>query len=67
MLVSNNERILRQQLPFILDARIYVYRLADKDTVDILVLTQDTWSISVDARLAGLKEAITTRRQKYIG
>jgi hypothetical protein len=56
MLVSNNERILRQQLPFILDARIYVLpRLADKDTVDILVLTQDTWSISVDAGLAGLK------------
>ncbi|QHT67553.1 hypothetical protein GXP67_13410 [Rhodocytophaga rosea] len=54
--ISNNERILRQQLPFILDARIFVLpRIENKDTVDILVLTQDTWSISGNVGLSGLK------------
>lgn len=53
--LSNNERILRQQLAFILDARIFVLpRLENRDTVDILVLTQDNWSISGDVGLSGI-------------
>ncbi len=54
ILISNNERILRQQLPFLLDARIFVLpRIGNKDTVDILVLAQDTWSISGNVGIGG--------------
>ncbi|MES2731835.1 MAG: hypothetical protein V4714_08805 [Bacteroidota bacterium] len=56
--LSNNERILRTALPNLLDARIFVVpRLNDKDTVDVLVLTQDVWSISVDGGMGGFQSA----------
>lgn len=56
LLVSNNERVLRQQSPHLLDARIFVLpRIKDKDTVDIHVVTQDIWSISGDLAFNGLK------------
>jgi hypothetical protein len=52
--ISDNERVLRQKLPFIQDARIYVLpRISNKDTVDILVLTQDNWSVSGDFAVGG--------------
>ncbi|CAA9227691.1 MAG: hypothetical protein AVDCRST_MAG56-763 [uncultured Cytophagales bacterium] len=44
--ISDNERILRET-PNLLDARIYVLpRPGDRDTVDILVVTQDVLSVS---------------------
>ncbi|MBC7919488.1 MAG: hypothetical protein H7Z75_00190 [Ferruginibacter sp.] len=47
--ISNNERILRTVSPNLLDARILVQpRRDDPDTVDLLVVTQDVWSISAD-------------------
>jgi hypothetical protein len=53
--ISDNERVLRQQLPFIQDARIFVLpRIHDRDTVDVLVLVQDNWSISGDFAIGGL-------------
>jgi hypothetical protein len=52
--ISDNERILRQQLPFVLDARIFVLpRISTRDTVDILVLTQDNWAVSGDFAVGG--------------
>lgn len=52
--ISDNERVLRQKLPFIQDARIFVLpRISNKDTVDILVLTQDNWSVSGDFAIGG--------------
>ncbi|BDD05109.1 hypothetical protein AUTU_25920 [Aureibacter tunicatorum] len=43
--LSNNERLLRQ-LPFIHDARIYIEPVKDcPNEVNILVITQDNWSI----------------------
>ncbi len=44
--ISDNERILRLT-PYLLDARIYaVPRKVHRDTVDIVVVTQDIWSIT---------------------
>jgi hypothetical protein len=50
--IADNERILRE-LPFIQDARIYVME-ADpaSDSVDILVLTKDAFSIGLGGSLA---------------
>jgi hypothetical protein len=56
--LQNNERILRAALPSLLDARIFVVpRPESTDTVDVLVVTQDVWSISVDGSFGGLESA----------
>ena len=48
LLLSDNERIIRN-LPFIKDARILVKkRSSDSDTVDIQLITRDVLSLSVD-------------------
>jgi hypothetical protein len=53
--ISDNERILRQS-PNLLDARIVVLpRTTNTDTVDVLVITQDIWSISGNISLGGFK------------
>jgi hypothetical protein len=53
--LSDNERILRQ-LPYLHDARIFVVpRASSPDTVDIMVLTQDVWSISGDGSINGVR------------
>jgi hypothetical protein len=45
-ILLNNERLLRQQ-PFLHDARIYVEQDSLKHNfVDILIVTQDTWSLT---------------------
>jgi len=46
-LLSDNERILRE-LPFIRDARIRVKTRPDTSIVDIIVITQDVFSIGAD-------------------
>ncbi len=46
--LADNERLLRE-LPFIQDSRITLTpRDVDSDTVDIIVITKDIWSISAD-------------------
>lgn len=56
--LQNNERILRTSLPNLLDARIFVLpRPNSTDTVDVLVVTQDVWSISVDGSFSGVESA----------
>jgi len=65
--IQNNERILRTALPNLLDARIYVVPRADnKDTVDILVVTQDVWSISVDGSFGSLESGNLNIEDKNI-
>ena len=55
--LADNERIIRM-LPYIRDARIVVIpRLQDRDTVDLLLLTQDVWSISFDVNPRGIDAA----------
>lgn len=52
--ISNNERIIRQQSPYLSDARIFALpRTDDPDTVDILVITKDIWSVSGSVGLNG--------------
>lgn len=52
--LADNERAIRQ-LPFILDARIYVQPIKNNSTeVDILVITKDIWSIGADGSIDGL-------------
>lgn len=51
--ISDNERLIRQ-LPFIRDSRIIIIPREDEtDTVDLLILTQDVWSKSVDFKPNG--------------
>lgn len=46
--LADNERLIRE-LPFIQDARINIApRSNNSDTVDIIIVTKDIWSISVD-------------------
>ncbi len=45
--LADNERLLRE-LPFIKDARIIVDQRASSDTVDVLLLTKDVLSLSID-------------------
>jgi hypothetical protein len=48
----DNERILRQR-PNLLDARIIPIPTDHPDSIDVLVITQDIWSISGDGSLSG--------------
>jgi hypothetical protein len=48
----DNERILRQR-PNLLDARIIPIPTDHPDSIDVLVVTQDIWSISGDGSLSG--------------
>ncbi len=54
MILAENERILRS-LPFINDARILVSR-AGVDSVDLLVITRDVFSMGFDMMLNDLNE-----------
>ncbi|MDQ3534102.1 MAG: hypothetical protein M3421_00575 [Bacteroidota bacterium] len=57
LLLSDNERVIRQ-LPFIRDSRIFVVPRSDNsDTVDLIILTQDVWSKSVDFSPRGFNGA----------
>lgn len=54
LFLADNERIIRA-LPYIRDVRIIVIpREEASDTVDLLLLTQDVWSISFDVRPRGI-------------
>ncbi len=52
--LADNERILRD-LPYVEDARIHVRPVPEhSDSVDVLVITKDLWSIGVDLKFRGL-------------
>ncbi|MDQ3392952.1 MAG: hypothetical protein M3512_02370 [Bacteroidota bacterium] len=57
LLLADNERVIRQ-LPFIRDARIIVVpSIDDPDIVDLIIITQDVWSISGDFTPRGFNAA----------
>ena len=63
--VSESERVLRAS-PFVNDARILVERVqGTRDSVDLLVLVHDKWSIDVSAE-ADLSSASATVREKNL-
>ncbi len=47
----DNERVLRQR-PNLIDARIIAIPTAHPDSVDLMVITQDVWSLYVDGGVA---------------
>lgn len=64
--LADNERIIRE-LAFIQDARIKVApRSWESDTVDIVLITKDIWSISVGARPRGFMEGTLNITDKNI-
>jgi len=53
-LITDNERIIRK-LSFIEDARIIVnYSSANRDSVDVLIITKDLWSKGFDVKIPAL-------------
>jgi hypothetical protein len=56
LLLSDNERIIRQ-LPYIEDARIYVFKdRLDGDYADVIVVTKDRWSKGFDLDMVEIDE-----------
>lgn len=66
--LADNERIIRE-LAFIQDARIKVApRAAGSDTVDLVLITKDVWSISASAKLRGfVKGTLNITDRNIIG
>jgi hypothetical protein len=66
-ILADNERIIRE-LPFIRDARILLLPTQHKDSVDLLLITEDVWSISVSASPRSLDEGnISIRDNNILG
>jgi hypothetical protein len=65
LLVADNERYLRD-LTFVQDARIIILPSLDKDSVDLLVLTKDVFSIGAKVNLSGPNKAIVEVREDNI-
>ena len=63
--VSESERILRAT-PFVNDARILVQPVA-KDSVDLLVLVHDKWSIDVDGEADLSSASARIRERNFLG
>jgi hypothetical protein len=57
----DNERVLRQR-PNLIDARIIAIPTEHPDSVDLMVITQDVWSLYVDGGVLG-----TTRADLVVG
>jgi hypothetical protein len=67
-LLSDTERILRST-PFIEDATIVVIPVAESaDSVDLLVVTQDTWSIGLAGSIRGVgKYKVKLFERNFVG
>jgi hypothetical protein len=66
LLVADNERFLRNQ-PFLRDAVIVVYKSIMSDSVDIIVLTRDVFSIGGSFTASGLKKMKSEIREENLG
>jgi len=65
-LLSDNERILRK-LSYIDDARIIVISdTLSSDTIDILVLTKDVWSLGVDMKVKDINSASVSMYERNL-
>ncbi|MFT3911557.1 MAG: hypothetical protein QM737_19185 [Ferruginibacter sp.] len=66
LLVSDNERFLRQQ-PYLRDAVIVVYKsIMSKDSVDVIVLTRDVFSIGGNFNAAGANRLKSELREENL-
>lgn len=65
LLVADNERFLRNQ-PFLRDASIVVYKSINSDSVDIIVLTRDVFSIGGSLQASGLKKIKTEVKEENL-
>lgn len=64
--LADNERIIRE-LPFIQDARIKIApRTTGSDTVDIVLITKDVWSISAKVNPSGFTKGSVSINDKNI-
>jgi len=64
--ISETERILRQS-PFINDARIVIVELKNKDSVDVNVIVQDKWPITVPFLITDISGHARLRNQNLFG
>ncbi len=64
LLISDNERILRQ-LPYIDDSRIIIVPVSDED-VDIIVLTKDVYSLGANYEYSSIKKGFFSLYEKNI-
>ena len=67
LLFSDNERFLREQ-PFLQDALIVVFNTADsKDSVDVVVLTRDVFSIGGSGNVSSTSRAEVEVKEENLG
>lgn len=66
--IADSERLLRQT-NFVYDAKIIVKPRAGNDTVDVIVLSQDVWSITGSANYdpAGNSKSISLQDANFLG
>ncbi len=64
--ISETERILRQS-PFINDARIVIVETRNKDSVDVNVIVQDKWPITVPILITDVSGHARFRNQNLFG
>lgn len=64
--LSETERILRQA-PFISDARIFIEETKNKDSVDVHVIVQDKWPITVPIVVSDISGHVRFRNQNLFG
>lgn len=64
--LSETERILRQSV-FISDARIYITPSKNRDSVDVNVIVQDKWPITIPILITDVSGNIKFRNQNLFG
>ncbi|MGB3618839.1 MAG: hypothetical protein WBA12_12030, partial [Catalinimonas sp.] len=64
--VRDTERLLRQA-SYLLDARVIPVSTEHADSVDLLVITQDIWSISADVGASPTDGSLTLRDRNLLG
>jgi hypothetical protein len=64
--ISESERLLRQAV-YVSDAKIFLVPNKRKDSVDVFVLVQDKWAITVPAMLTDIAANATFRNQNLFG
>lgn len=64
--LSETERLLRQS-PYINDARIYISGIENSDSVDVNVIVQDKWPVTVPAEITDVSSNARFRNQNLFG
>jgi hypothetical protein len=64
--ISETERLLRQAV-YVSDAKIFLVPNKRKDSVDVFVLVQDKWTVTVPAMVTDIAANATFRNQNLFG